>query len=177
MVKAVEPEHAAQSNGSTGQIPDLSGDVRHLLPKTGLRNYWYPGIPKRKIPKRRPIQVRMLGEEICFYRGSQGQAVAVLDICPHRGARLSEGTCHWKGSVSCPYHGWTFDDQGKNVAVLSEGPDSKICGKPGTEAEALPHSRAERGGVHLDRRHRTGAHRRGCAGRFLRPRCPHLRQR
>ena len=138
MVKAVEPEHAAQSNGSTGQIPDLSGDVRHLLPKTGLRNYWYPGIPKRKIPKRRPIQVRMLGEEICFYRGSQGQAVAVLDICPHRGARLSEGTCHWKGSVSCPYHGWTFDDQGKNVAVLSEGPDSKICGKPGTEAKLYP---------------------------------------
>jgi phenylpropionate dioxygenase-like ring-hydroxylating dioxygenase large terminal subunit len=40
--------------------------------------------------------------------------------------------------VSCPYHGWTFDETGKNVAILSEGPDSRICGKPGTEAHKYP---------------------------------------
>ena len=138
MVKAAEPKREAATNGATGVIPDLSGDIRHLIPKLGLRNYWYPGVLKKRIPKRHPIRVRMLGEELCFFRGSQGQAVAIRDICPHRGARPSEGTCHWKGTVTCPYHGWTFDEHGKNVAVLSEGPDSKICGKPGTEAYVYP---------------------------------------
>jgi hypothetical protein len=31
-----------------------------------------------------------------------------------------------------------FDESGKNVAVLSEGPDSGVCGKPGTEARVYP---------------------------------------
>src|SRR5439155_678884 len=45
---------------------------------------------------------------------------------------------HYRGTVACPYHGWVFDDGGKNVAVLSEGPDSGVCGKPGTEARVYP---------------------------------------
>jgi phenylpropionate dioxygenase-like ring-hydroxylating dioxygenase large terminal subunit len=40
--------------------------------------------------------------------------------------------------VACPYHGWVFDESGKNVAVLSEGPDSGVCGKPGSEAKVYP---------------------------------------
>ena len=138
MVDVAEPQHKTVAEETNGVIPDLRGDIRPLIPVMGLRDYWYPAIVARKIPKRHPIQVRMLGEELCFFRGAQGQAVAIRDICPHRGARPSEGTCHWKGTVTCPYHGWTFDEHGKNVAVLSEGPDSKICGKPGTEATVFP---------------------------------------
>jgi phenylpropionate dioxygenase-like ring-hydroxylating dioxygenase large terminal subunit len=138
MVDVLGPDQQSKTERSTTEVPNLRGDIRHLIPVMGLRNYWYPAIAKRRIPKRRPTQVKMLGEDICIYRGAREQAVAVRDVCPHRGARLSEGTCHWKGTVSCPYHGWTFDEQGKNVAVLSEGPDSKICGKPGTEAKLFP---------------------------------------
>ena len=138
MTDTTDTKHEAPSKVRNGKVPDLSGDIRRLVPKLGLRNYWYPAIAARKIPKRHPVQVRMFGEELCFFRGAQGQAVAIRDICPHRGARPSEGTCHWKGTVTCPYHGWTFDENGKNVAVLSEGPDSKICGKPGTEAHVYP---------------------------------------
>ena len=138
MVETKTPRGATTNEVAGNVIPDLRGDVRPLVPPLGLRNYWYPCIPKNKIPKRHPLQVRMLGEELCFFRGAQGQAVAIRDICPHRGGRPSEGTCHWKGTVTCPYHGWTFDEHGVNVAVLSEGPDSKICGKPGTEATVFP---------------------------------------
>ena len=138
MVDIADAKHQTSKEETNGQVPDLRGDIRPLISVMGLRNYWYPAIAARKIPKRHPIQVRMLGEELCLFRGAQGQAVAIRDICPHRGARPSEGTCHWKGTVTCPYHGWTFDENGKNVAVLSEGPDSKICGKPGTEAHVYP---------------------------------------
>ena len=152
MVKTAEAPHADVAAKPDSAIPDLSGDIRPLIPVMGLRNYWYPAIAARKIPKRHPIQVRMLGEELCLFRGAQGQAVAIRDICPHRGARPSEGTCHWKGTVTCPYHGWTFDENGKNVAVLSEGPDSKICGKPGTEAHVYPTRELKGDRLRLDRR-------------------------
>ncbi len=81
---------------------------------------------------------RMLGEEIVFFRKKDGSAVAIQDVCPHRGARFSEGHIHWPGTITCPYHGWVFDEQGKNIMVLSEGPDSKVCGKQGTEAYVYP---------------------------------------
>jgi len=115
-------------------IPKLSGDIRPLIPKLGLHNYWYPAIAERAVGWRKPVKVTLLGEELCLFRGANGHVTAIQDVCPHRGARLSEGRCHYRGTVACPYHGWVFDESGKNVAVLSEGPDSAVCGKPGTEA-------------------------------------------
>jgi phenylpropionate dioxygenase-like ring-hydroxylating dioxygenase large terminal subunit len=119
-------------------IPSLAGDIRPLIPKLGLREYWYPALLARKVGGRRPVKVSLLGEELCFFRGVTGDVVAIQDVCPHRGARLSEGHCHYRGTVACPYHGWVYDEGGKNVAVLSEGPQSGVCGKPGTEARAYP---------------------------------------
>ena len=87
---------------------------------------------------RKPVKVSLLGEEICLFRGAAGDVAAIQDICPHRGARLSEGDCHYQGTVACPYHGWVYDESGKNVMVLSEGPNSGVCGKAGTEAKAYP---------------------------------------
>src|SRR5438270_6398717 len=126
------------STTGDGAIPKLSGDIRPLIPKLGLRNYWYPAIADAKVGRRRPTKVALLGEEICFFRGATGSGAAIQDVCPERGARLSEGDCHYRGTVACPYHGWVFDESGKNVAVLSEGPDSGVCGKPGTEAKIYP---------------------------------------
>ena len=122
-----------------GRVPNLNGDVRPLVPKLGLREYWYPLIGTRRIGKTKPSRVRLMGEDLCVFRGAaKDEFVALNDICPHRGARLSEGDCHYDGTVSCPYHGWTFDGSGTNVAVLSEGPTSIVCGKPGTEARSYP---------------------------------------
>jgi nitrite reductase/ring-hydroxylating ferredoxin subunit len=131
---AVEQDASAESS----RIPKLSGDIRHLIPKLGLRSYWYPALPASRVGKKKPVQVKMLGEDICLFRGVKGNVVAITDICPHRGARLSEGDCHFKGTVACPYHGWVWDEHGENVAVLAEGPDSTVCGKPGTEAKVYP---------------------------------------
>jgi phenylpropionate dioxygenase-like ring-hydroxylating dioxygenase large terminal subunit len=128
----------ATNGHGKGVIPKLSGDIRTLIPKLGLRNYWYPAIADKKVGSRKPVKVALLGEEICLFRGATGAVAAIQDVCPHRGARLSEGDCHYRGTVACPYHGWVFDESGKNVAVLSEGPDSGVCGKPGTEAKIYP---------------------------------------
>ena len=120
------------------RIPRTSGDIRHLIPKLGLRNYWYPAISARRVPKRKPLKVQMMGETLCFFRATNGQVCAIQDVCPHRGSSLSRGKIHWSGTVTCPYHGWVFDEHGKNVMVLTEGPQSIVCGMPGTEAKLYP---------------------------------------
>ena len=99
-------------NGN-GVIPRLSGDIRPLIPTLGLRNYWYPAVADKKIGPRKPMKVSLLGEEICLFRGATGNVVAIQDVCPHRGARLSEGDCHYRGTVACPYHGWVYDSAGR----------------------------------------------------------------
>lgn len=104
-------------------------DRRQLIPPLGLREYWYPALPARRVPKKKPIYWRMLGDEIAFFRGENGHIVGVTDVCPHRGASMSDGFCFYKGTISCPYHGATFDASGECKAFLPEGPDSKMLGK------------------------------------------------
>lgn len=109
---------------------DPESDPRREIPVLGFRDYWYPVVSERKVPRRKPLYVKLLGDELCVFRGKTSVAV-VSDRCPHRGASLSGGKCHYSGTVSCPYHGWTFDETGACKAVISEGPGdiSSIPGK------------------------------------------------
>lgn len=93
----------------------------------GFPNYWYPVMWSRDLKK--PTQVRLLGERIMLHR-SRGRVYALQDRCPHRGVPLSHGTEEFPCTISCPYHGWTFDlDSGRLVAAITDGPASPIRGK------------------------------------------------
>jgi phenylpropionate dioxygenase-like ring-hydroxylating dioxygenase large terminal subunit len=119
----------ARANGATpGASPWAPGDRRAEIPPLGLREYWYPALPLRKVG-RKPRFWTLLGDELVFFRDKAGAVVALSDVCPHRGASLSEGDCFYRGTVSCPYHGATFDRSGECVAFLTEGPDSTMVGK------------------------------------------------
>src|SRR5690242_10884680 len=115
----------------TGTRPE--DDPRREIPVLGFRDYWYPVIGERDVPRRKPVMVKLLGDELCVFRGEHGMAV-VSNFCPHRGTRLSGGVCDFKGTVSCPYHGWTFDERGTCVAVLSESPTSPMAGRAGVRS-------------------------------------------
>lgn len=104
-------------------------DRRRLIPELGLREYWYPAIQSKRVGQRKPVRLRIMGEYLALFRGGDGDVVALVDACPHRGAALGKGDSHFPGTLSCPYHGWTFDGDGACVAVLTEGPDSFIPGK------------------------------------------------
>ena len=83
-----------------GRVPRLSGDIRHLVPRLGLREYWYPLCGAGRVKQSKPLRIKMLGEDICVFRGAaKGEISAVGDVCPHRGARLSYGDCHSAGTV------------------------------------------------------------------------------
>ncbi len=124
---------SARYNGRNGLSP---ADRRGLIPELGLREYWYPGIPEGKVG-RKPTLVKLLGDDVIFWRGKDG-VVAFHNSCPHRGSMLHMADCWWKGTITCTYHGWTFDESGECVAVLGEGPDSRIPGKPDARAAVYP---------------------------------------
>jgi nitrite reductase/ring-hydroxylating ferredoxin subunit len=94
----------------------------------GFRDYWYPTVWAHQVGSK-PVAVTVCGERIVLVR--DGDAVwALHDRCPHRGVPLSLGRRQFPGTISCPYHGWTYGlKDGKLKAVLTDGPDSPICGR------------------------------------------------
>ena len=97
----------------------------------GFRNYWYPALRSQELSAQRPKRMILLGDPIAFVR-RQKSAYALIDECPHRGARLSLGKDEFPGfrTISCRFHGWTFDvSDGRCLAALTDGPDSPVVGK------------------------------------------------
>jgi len=116
--------------------PTSSDDVRSLIPPLGLREYWYPALPAKGVGRKKPVAVRLLGTDLVLFRDKEGEVRALWDYCPHRGVYLSWGRCYWKGYLSCPYHGATFDGNGECVEFITEGPDSRMVGR--LRARAYP---------------------------------------
>jgi len=102
-----------------------ASDIRDQIPAAGLTEYWYPAL-KEKAVGTKPVGLKLLGQDIVFFRGQSGQVAALANACPHRGGSLMHGDCHYRGTVACPYHGWVFNEKGECLAVLSEGPESPI---------------------------------------------------
>jgi phenylpropionate dioxygenase-like ring-hydroxylating dioxygenase large terminal subunit len=94
----------------------------------GFRDYWYPVLWSNDVGHK-PRALTLMGERIMLMR-ERGKLYALHDRCPHRGVPLSMGRQEFPGTLSCCYHGWTFDLQnGRLVAAITDGPDSPICGK------------------------------------------------
>ncbi|MEY2926569.1 MAG: hypothetical protein RL367_1046 [Pseudomonadota bacterium] len=61
-----------------------------------------------------PLGRTVLDTPLALYRQPNGTAAALLDICPHRFAALSNGQIK-DGNLQCPYHGLVFDGAGRCV--------------------------------------------------------------
>ncbi len=110
----------------------------------GLRNYWYP-VAFSKSVRRKPVPVTICGERLFLIR-HKGRAHALNDRCLHRGVPLSMGKCWFPGTISCAYHGWTYDLADGNLrAALVDGRDSPIVGNKSVRVRTYPVE--EHGGV------------------------------
>lgn len=62
----------------------------------------------------------MLGKPLLFVRGKDGVARVFLNVCRHRGAQLCpQGKGHQSRFV-CPYHSWTFNNEGELVGMYGK---------------------------------------------------------
>lgn len=59
-------------------------------------------------------------ESITVVRGGDGVIRAFHNACQHRGRRLTEGCGHAK-LITCPFHGWSYDLEGRSRFVLDRG--------------------------------------------------------
>jgi phenylpropionate dioxygenase-like ring-hydroxylating dioxygenase large terminal subunit len=85
-----------------------------------------------------PRSITVCGERVVLVR-SGGRVYGLHDRCPHRGVPLSAGRCKFSGTVTCAYHGWTYDLQsGELVAALTDGPDSPIVGRASVRVKTYP---------------------------------------
>lgn len=57
-----------------------------------------------------------LGVSIIITRNKAGQAAAFLNMCTHRAARLVND-CKTRARITCPFHGWTFDLNGRLIGL------------------------------------------------------------
>jgi nitrite reductase/ring-hydroxylating ferredoxin subunit len=113
---------------SANQEYALSSWPRYSAAVLGFRNYWYPVMLARELG-RKPLPITLCGEKVVLFKEKE-HVYALHDRCPHRGVPLSVGRREFPGTVSCAYHGFTYDlATGELVAVLTDGPDSPICGK------------------------------------------------
>jgi phenylpropionate dioxygenase-like ring-hydroxylating dioxygenase large terminal subunit len=60
-----------------------------------------------------------VGVPILIVRGRDGKLRAFLNVCRHRGAKVASG-CGNARLFSCPYHAWSYDLQGKVLAIPDE---------------------------------------------------------
>jgi phenylpropionate dioxygenase-like ring-hydroxylating dioxygenase large terminal subunit len=81
---------------------------------TFVRNAWYVAALPDEISTDGLLGRTILGDPVVLYRQENGEAAALLDLCPHRFAPLSMGMVK-DGNVQCPYHGLEFNGAGRCV--------------------------------------------------------------
>ena len=118
---------ARPTTESTGR-QDWSSWPNYESAALGFDNWWYPVAWSNQVTQH-PVGVTVCGHRVVLQR--EGRTVhALSDRCLHRGVPLSLGKREFPGTVSCPYHGWTYRlSDGELCAVITDGPDSPICGK------------------------------------------------
>ncbi len=89
-----------------------------------LKNVWYVAALSSQIKKESFITRIIQNEPLIIVRNSVGELYALKDICPHRGIPFSYGRLV-QNEVECPYHGWTFNNDGvcTKIPSLCEGQD------------------------------------------------------
>ena len=58
-----------------------------------------------------------LGESIVVIRGDDGEARAFHNVCRHRGSQILDGESGCARVLTCPYHAWSYDRQGRLAGV------------------------------------------------------------
>ena len=84
-----------------------------------IRNAWYMAAWADEVSAK-PLGRRICHGPVALYRDTTGKAVALIDMCCHRGAPLHLGKVVERG-IECGYHGLIFGADGACVHVPGQG--------------------------------------------------------
>ena len=95
-------------------------------------------------------RMKYFDPEMIAWRAESGQLTVMDAYCEHLGAHLGYGG-HVEGEVlQCPFHGWQWNHEGRNVCIPYQDRPNR-----GRRIRTFPRRRAQRVGVHLARRRRA----------------------
>ena len=92
-------------------------------------------------------RMKYFGQELIAWRAESGQLTVMDAYCEHLGAHLGFGGTSRARSSQCPFHGWQWNDEGRNVCIPYEDRPNR-----GRRIRTYPGGRAQRVGLHLARR-------------------------
>jgi len=81
-----------------------------------IGDHWYVVCPSQRLGPSTPVAFQVGDEHLVTFRDSDGKPRVLVDRCCHRGVPLSLGRVE-NGNISCGYHGWVFDPDGKVVDI------------------------------------------------------------
>ncbi len=87
-------------------------------PLAVIPNRWYAVLESRKLGAE-PRAIQRFDENLVLWRDRAGEAVAMIDRCPHRAVALSSGRVV-AGELECPYHGFRFAADGECTWIPCE---------------------------------------------------------
>jgi phenylpropionate dioxygenase-like ring-hydroxylating dioxygenase large terminal subunit len=102
--------------------PQFSGarNQREKARAAGLHpDHWYAVEYDATVPPGRVVEVKFWGCSVAVFRGADGSLRAIENRCAHRHVKLSIGQVTGC-TLTCAYHGWTYDADGRLVDVPHE---------------------------------------------------------
>jgi p-cumate 2,3-dioxygenase alpha subunit len=82
---------------------------------------WIYAGHETEIPQPGDFRARhVAGRPVILVRGSDGEVRVLLNTCTHRGALVCLQQSGNTRSFQCPYHAWTFSNQGELIGVPGE---------------------------------------------------------
>lgn len=88
-----------------------------------LLHQWFAVGWSHEVAPGAKLALQAMGRELVLWRSAEGHLHCWLDLCIHRGAKLSlgivenraEGNC-----LTCPYHGWRYAESGQCVYIPAQ---------------------------------------------------------
>src|SRR5271156_6018274 len=97
--------------------------------KWGFRNHWYPILFSNEISEGQTATAQVMGYNLVLKR-IDGKVHALRDRCIHHGVAFSKKLeCYSKTTLTCWYHGFTYDFLTGTLVNILANPNSKLIGR------------------------------------------------
>lgn len=112
-------KEALQSNIESAQCLPFAvyhdDEVYRLEVEQAYRSHWVMLCAQSQLREPGDYMALTLADEpVAVVRSKDGNLNALSNVCRHRGTPLlDEGFGNIEGNIVCPYHAWTYDDEGQ----------------------------------------------------------------
>lgn len=156
---AIEDSASPRTDGTSGEVSGLIEDVGESIHdgelqfrvfndpnvyqlelETIFAEAWVFVGHESEIPKPGDYARRYIGEDpFIFVRDEDGTINVLFDSCRHRGVKICRAEQGNTSHFRCPYHGWTYNNQGDLVGVPHQPEAWKQINKEEKGLHHAPH--------------------------------------